>query len=265
MSAAIQAGIPFGVKFAHIHGGETTLGAIDNIYRHQITHASKLHFTATDFFYNKVAELTGSEDNVYLVGSLSLDGIEKFKPIDKQLFYNEFKIPKEEFALVTFHPETLSTKTNEVLALEMSAALAQISRNLFLVITMPNADTYGSIYRKEIKKIEKQFSDKIKCIESFGKENYFSAMYYSRLLIGNTSSGILEAASFGKYVVNVGDRQKGRLQSDNVINTPFNKNSIVDAVNQILSFDNFKGVNIYYQEKPALNIINQLKRNYARI
>jgi GDP/UDP-N,N'-diacetylbacillosamine 2-epimerase (hydrolysing) len=260
MSAAVQAGIPFGVKFAHIHGGETTLGAIDNTYRHQITHASILHFTATDLFSNKVSSLTGSSTNVYTVGSLSLDEIENFKFIEKSLFYDKFKIPNQEFALITFHPETIAPKVNKIFAVEMRKALAQIAAKLFLIVTMPNADTMGSVFRVEIEKLKNEFPDQVLCIENFGKENYFTAIHFAKLIIGNTSSGILEAAAFGKYVVNVGDRQKGRLQSKNVLNAKFDKNEIIDAVNQALKLREFNGENVYYKQNVANTIIKIIKR-----
>ena len=264
MSAAVQAGIPFGVKFAHIHGGETTLGAIDNIYRHQITIASFLHFTATSSFSEKITQLIDSRNRVHTVGSLSLDGIESFKPIEKTLFYDRFKIPFQEFALVTFHPETIATQLNKEYALEMRLALAQIAKKLFLVITMPNADTMGSDYRLEIEKLKNESPDRVLCIESFGKENYFTAMYYAKLLIGNTSSGIIEAASFGKYVVNVGDRQKGRAQSANVIDAAFNKQEIVNAVKLVLK-NEFKGKNIYYKLDTSTLVINLIKEFYESV
>lgn len=259
MSAAVQAGIPFGIKFAHIHGGETTLGAIDNIYRHQITHASVLHFTATEKFTEKVIQLTGILENVHTVGSLSLDGIENFKPIAKQLFFDKFNIPNKDFALITFHPETIDPNSNKVAAVEMRNALAQLSKKLFLVITMPNADTMGSVFRKEIELLKKEFPEQVLCIENFGKENYFSAMYYAKILIGNTSSGILEAASFGKYVVNVGDRQKGRAQSKNCIDTPFLTEKMSNAINKVLALNSFKGKNIYCKSATVQQIINKLK------
>lgn len=265
MSAAVQAGIPFGVKFAHIHGGETTLGAIDNVYRHQITLASTLHFTAASSFSEKITELIGSSNGVHNVGSLSLDGIESFKPIEKSLFYDRFKIPNQEFALVTFHPETIATQLNMEYALEMRLALSQIFEKLFLVITMPNADTMGSIFRAEINKLKNDFPNRIICIENFGKENYFSAMHYCKFLLGNTSSGILEAASFGKYVINVGNRQEGRLQSKNILNARFNKESILQSINEVLGLGDFKGENIYYQEGSSKKIIELLKKYHASI
>jgi GDP/UDP-N,N'-diacetylbacillosamine 2-epimerase (hydrolysing) len=264
MSAAVQAGIPFGVKFAHIHGGETTLGAIDNIYRHQITIASILHITAASSFSEKIIELIGSSNGVHTVGSLSLDGIESFKPIEKSLFYNRFKIPNQEFALVTFHPETISTQSNEEYALEMRLALAQIAKSLFLIITMPNADTMGSVYRKEIAKLKEEYSDSILLVDNFGKGNYFSAMYYSKVLIGNTSSGIIEAASFGKYVVNVGDRQKGRLQSSNVLNAKFDSDDMFEKTMVALNMGEYCQGNLYEKEGTAQEIITVIKKYYDK-
>ncbi|WP_353077497.1 UDP-N-acetylglucosamine 2-epimerase [Flavobacterium sp.] len=260
MSAALQAGIPFNVKFAHLHGGETTLGAIDNIYRHQITLASNLHFTAGELFSDRVIELIGNNKNVYTVGSLSLNDIEKFQPINKTEFFEKFKLPNKDFALITFHPETVNTEMNKHFASEMRKALAKVTSKLYLVITMPNADTMGSVFRMEIEQLKNEFSTQVMCIENFGKKNYFSAMYYAKLLIGNTSSGIIEAASFGKYVVNVGDRQKGRMQSDNIINTPFNNQNIIEAVDKAIVNKTFTGINKYYNQHAADLIINHIKQ-----
>jgi GDP/UDP-N,N'-diacetylbacillosamine 2-epimerase (hydrolysing) len=263
MSAAVQAGIPFAVKFAHLHGGETTLGAIDNIYRHQITLASTLHFTSTEIFSKCVSNLIFDSKNIYNVGSLSIDSINDFEPINKDLFYEKFNILKDDFALVTFHPETVAKDKNEANAVEMRSALSKISSKLFLVITMPNADLMGSIYRDQIQQLLKECPDRIVIIENFGKENYFTAMHYAKLLIGNTSSGILEAASFGKYVVNVGDRQKGRLQNENIFNCVFTSEDILEKTLIALTKDAYKKENIYFKNGTAILIISILKKNYV--
>ena len=259
MSAAIQAGIPFGVKFAHLHGGEITLGAIDNIYRHQITLASTLHFTATDIFTEKVSNLIDSSQNVFTTGSLSLNDIKSFIPIEKQTFFERFGILEEEFILVTFHPETMSSQHNFLHAEEMKKALQEISKDKFIVITMPNADTQGSIYREAIEKLKLEVPDRVLLIENFGKINYFSAMYYASILLGNTSSGILEAASFEKYVVNVGDRQKGRAQSKNIINCEFEEKAIISSVSKAINSKVYSGDNIYFKSDAADNIIKIIK------
>lgn len=265
MNAAVQAAIPFGIKFAHIHGGETTLGAIDNIYRNQITTASKLHFTATEVFSQRVSELIGGVKNIHNVGSLSLDLIENFSPISKNNFYDKFKINQDDYALITFHPETIAIEKNAQFAFEMRKALAQISADLFLVITMPNADTMGSIFRDQLCLLSNECQNKVVFVENFGKKNYFNAMYYSKVLIGNTSSGIIEAASFGKYVVNVGDRQKGRAQSKNIINTNFHSDEIILGTKKATELGVFEGINIYYKANSVNSVLSILKEYYDTI
>lgn len=259
MSAAVQSSIPFRVKIAHIHGGETTLGAIDNIYRHQISLAAQLHFTSASVYREKVKSLTGVSENIRTVGALSLDGLNDFKPVEKTIFFTNYNIPDADYALVTFHPETVAIEENVSFADVMKVALTKLLPSLNLVITMPNADTMGSVYRKKAEELKSAYPDKVILVENFGKENYFSAMFYSKILIGNTSSGILEAASFGKYAVNVGDRQKGRIQSENVINSKFEVAEIISAATNAIKSDKYTGGNIYYHHGAADTIIKTLK------
>ena len=259
MSAAVQAGIPFGIKFTHLYGGDTTLGAIDDIYRHQITLASHLHFTSIDSHNIKIKNLIGTKENIYTAGSISLEAINSFKPIEKDAFYEKFNIPNQEFALVTFHPETVAAYKNSYYANEMKVALKNLLNSINLIITMPNADTLGTEYRKKLEELKLEAPDQILLIENFGKENYFSAIFYSKILIGNTSSGIVEAASFNKFVVNVGDRQKGRAQSENIIDCIFNKDDIIEKTNKALRLDKYLGENIYYRSGSSDNIIKIIK------
>jgi GDP/UDP-N,N'-diacetylbacillosamine 2-epimerase (hydrolysing) len=259
MSAAVQAGIPFRVKFAHLHGGETTTGAIDNIYRHQITLAAELHFTSTESYKKKVETLTGSSENVHSVGSLSLDYLDEFVPVDHAAFYDNFSLPEGDFVLVTFHPETISPSDNNNYLREIKVALEQLSKEIHLVITMPNADTNGLVYRSLFAQMKSEQPDKITLVENFGKVNYFSAMTYSRLLIGNSSSGIIEAASFGRFVVNVGKRQDGRAQSDNVLNCGFKAAEIIATTHKALTSGVYTGENIYYCQHVADAIVKIFK------
>lgn len=261
MNAAVQAGIPFGIRFAHLYGGETTLGAYDNIYRHQISLASQLHFTATELFSKRVSEITNDYSNVHAIGSLSLDELSFFEPKPKADFLNEFGIRDDDYALVTFHPETMSFEKNTVFAKEMRLALARISEHLKIVVTMPNADTMGSVYREELAALRSEYPEKVTLIENFGKDNYFSAMHYAKLLIGNTSSGIVEAASFKKYVVNVGDRQKGRLQSENIVNCAFTSDKIYNAAVEVINGKPFSGENVYFRNGAADKVIKVLKEH----
>jgi GDP/UDP-N,N'-diacetylbacillosamine 2-epimerase (hydrolysing) len=258
MSAAVQAAIPYNIKFAHFHGGETTLGAVDNIYRHQITLASSLHFTAAQPFSERVQAIKGDDAGIYTVGSLSLDKYQEMDLVQEGEFRSKFNIP-DNFVLITFHPETVSTGMNKIYAVQMFSALRNIAKKIDLVITMPNADTMGTVFRDVLTQLQLEYPENVKLIENFGKVNYFSAMSYCKFLLGNTSSGIIEAASFNKYVINVGDRQKGRAQSENTFNCSFNSVAIEDAVNSVLSKGEYKGSNIYYKENTVETIVKVLK------
>jgi GDP/UDP-N,N'-diacetylbacillosamine 2-epimerase (hydrolysing) len=259
MCAAIQAGIPSGVIFAHIHGGETTLGAVDDIYRHQITLASQLHFPSTQAFAHRIQEIIGKKGNIYPVGSLSIEDIQSLDIPSEDEFRNKYNISGE-FVLSTFHPETVSPEKNSDYSIEMLAGLKAVATKINLVITMPNADTFGTIFREALLKLKDEMPEKVFLIESFGKLNYFAAMTYCKVLLGNTSSGIIEAASFKKYVVNVGDRQKGRLQSENVLNCSFNATAIKDSVDLAIQKRSFLGKNIYYKEGTSNKIIDIVKK-----
>ena len=264
MSAAIQASIPFQISIAHIHGGETTLGAIDNIYRHQITLASKLHFTSTNQFKNRVVELIENENFVFNVGSLSLEKLETIKFLEECEFRLKYNLNNTPFILVTFHPETMNLLKQKTDLEEMEKALKIISKNFQLVITMPNADTNASLFKEKIELLNKE-NENIVLVDNFGAENYFNALHYSICVLGNSSSGIVEAASFKKYVVNVGDRQKGRLQNKNMINVPFNKTKIVEGINTALSKGIYLDENVYFQKNVSANIIEIIKKWNSQI
>lgn len=257
MSAAVQAGIPFQIQFAHLHGGETTLGAIDNIYRHQISLASHYHFVATKQFKERVHEITHSE-KVFNVGALSLDGMERIGLPSWQTVKEEFDIPYDDFVLATIHPETIAFEKNQIFADRTKEMLLAISEVYPIVVTMPNADTQGSLFRDAILNAKKEAEGKIQTIESFGRLNYFTAMQQAKFLFGNTSSGIIEAASFHKRVINLGERQKGRPQSGNVVNCPFDTSQVLNAVQTVIKQGAFKGQNIYQQDKTAEKIIQIL-------
>ena len=261
MSAAVQASIPFGVKLAHLHGGEMTLGAIDNIYRHQITLASKYHFVASDKFAKKVSEITGELKGIYNVGSLSLDGVKKIVLPDWGDVRKLFNIPKKEFILITFHPETINPEQNKFHIEIIFESLIELCEKYHLVITLANADTMGSLFRESSRLLKSKKPMNITLIENFGKYNYFSAMKASKILLGNTSSAILEAASFGKYAINVGNRQLGRLRSNNVFDIPYDKARIINGVNDIIKKGVYDGLNKYYKNNPSLKIIKIIKKN----
>ena len=262
MSAAVQAGIPFEANFVHLHGGETTLGAIDNIYRHQISLASKIHFTATQDFSDRLKMLLADPSAIISnVGALSLCGLEDLELPNWDDVCKKFSIPNEEFCLITFHPETVGLDKNIEYVRILKEALSELCNSIHLIITLANADSLGSLYRSMAQELKLVNKNKISLIESFGKINYFSAMKNCNYLLGNTSSGILEAASFGKYVINVGNRQLGRIQSANIIDVQFIKESILLESKKIIGGKKFSGVNRYEGANTVQLIIDKLIEN----
>lgn len=260
MSAAVQSGIPFEINFAHIHGGETTTGSLDNIYRHQISLASKIHFTSTSTFSKRVSKIVGTSKNIYDVGSLSLENLNLNKLPSWNKVCKIFNIPNVPFILVTFHPETVAIQQNINFIKVIENSLKTISNKIHVLITQTNADAAGNLYREMIINLKKQNSTSISIVENFGKDNYFSAMRNSNFLLGNTSSGIIEAASFNKYVVNVGNRQKGRFKSGNVVDVLFNEKKIVETAFDLLTKDDFNGSNVYKKENTSVEIINIIQK-----
>jgi GDP/UDP-N,N'-diacetylbacillosamine 2-epimerase (hydrolysing) len=265
MAAAVAASIPFGIKIAHIHGGETTLGAIDNIYRHSISLSSYFHFVSAQPFANRVQSLLDNNfSNVYHIGSLSLENLQNLTLLTKEEFLNKWEIDlNNPSLLVTVHPETVEYNLNSIYCQEINQALDILSDKYQVIITMPNADTAGILFREAFLKLASLKSN-IKIIENFGTQSYFTCMKYSQLMIGNTSSGIVEAATFKKYVLNLGDRQKGRLSGENVINIPFDSNMIVQKVNQYIQKE-FLGENLYFKPNPSKAIIEVLKNEFTSI
>lgn len=259
MFGAVTAGIPFGIRFAHIHGGETTLGAMDNIFRDAITHASKLHFTSCEKHKKRVEELISKDQNVFNVGALSLENLTTIPLYSIKEFNDIFSINLSlPTILTTLHPETVHPENNKKNIDEFAKAILDLEK-FQVLITLPNADTGNSVIRKRLLMLPKETQNRVVCIENFGTRGYFSAMKYCSFLMGNTSSGIIEAASFGKYVINIGDRQKGRVCGDNIIHIPFISSKISEVINSIPT-QKYKGENIFCHANTSVTIIQILKK-----
>lgn len=255
MSAAVQAGLPYELKLAHIHGGEISLGSIDNIYRDQISVASKLHFTSTLEASKRLKKLLIKSNYVYNVGSLSLDKLDINKLHSWTSICKKLNIPDLPFVLVTFHPETVGTDKNKSYIKIIYKTLTELSKSVHLIITQSNADSLGKLYRNMNSMLKKENPNNISLIDSFGKTNYFSAIKNSKFLLGNSSSGIIEAASFKKHVLNIGKRQDGRIRSENVVDSNFNKAEILKKSKILLKKSDFSGKNKYSQKNTSNSIL----------
>lgn len=259
MFAACASSIPMGVKIAHIHGGETTKGAIDDVFRDNITLMATYHFTTTDKYRNRVIELTGEADNVFNVGALSIDNLASLALLDTEAFNIKFglnlTLPS---ILITFHPETVAFEKNEEYAEELIAALKNISGYQY-IITMPNADTMGNVIRKKLNEFISECSYAYG-IESFGTLGYLSCMKHCTMMLGNTSSGFVEAAFFNRYVINIGRRQTGRILTQNIRNCDIKKDEIIRAVGEYNETLTFGIINVYGDGTAASKIISLIKK-----
>lgn len=256
MFAAVASSIPFNIPIAHIHGGETTLGAIDNSFRHSLTTMSKLHFTSTEGHAKRVSQLRGTAEGVYNVGALSLDNLNDIKLLDHESFKTKFNIDIVNPILVTFHPETIAFEKNDEFVSELIEALDTCNQQI--IITMPNSDTMGNVIRVKLIEFANRKSNVI-IVESLGTIGYFSCLQHCDFVLGNSSSGIIEAASFGKYVINIGSRQLGRDAGENVIHCDIEKSAMLNAMQSIQKLPSLNKNNIYGDGFTADKIVTVLK------
>jgi GDP/UDP-N,N'-diacetylbacillosamine 2-epimerase (hydrolysing) len=262
MFAACASTVPFGIPVAHIHGGETTLGAIDDAFRHSITQMASYHFATTEAYAQRVEELKGSFLNVFNVGALSIDNLKTLPLLSIDAFRERFNIDlSKKSILITFHPETVAFEQNRAYVAELIAALTELT-NYQLIITMPNADTMGNMVREALQQFIANTPNAIG-VESFGALEYLSCMKHCAMMLGNTSSGFVEAAFFPKWVINLGERQRGRILTPNILQTPIDKTAILNAVRKIANSDNPKPNPIYGTGNAAQRIVTILKEKFS--
>jgi len=214
--AAATAALVGRIPIAHIHGGESTEGVIDEAFRHSITKMSHLHFVAAPEYRDRVLQLGENSNNVYLVGGLGLDKIKYLKLLDRETLEEVLGLKfNKRNLLVTFHPVTLEKETAERQMSELLQALSKLKETT-LIFTLPNADTGGRVM---IKMIEEFMHHSLNAYsyKSLGDIRYLSCLQFVDGVVGNSSSGLTEVPSFKKGTVNIGDRQLGRLKAISVI------------------------------------------------
>ncbi len=228
MLAMASAALIFRIPIVHIHGGEITEGAYDDAIRHAITKMSALHFTSTEAYRQRVIQLGEQPDRVFNVGAIGLDNFRSLKLLSREELEQDLHIRFKTYNyLVGFHPETLSGVSIEEQFQELLLAIDAQEESLF-VFTKANADTNGRI----IKYVNKH-PDKAVLFSSLGSLRYLSLMKQVTAVIGNSSSGILEAPSAPTATINIGNRQKGRIQAESIVNCPAKKENILTAFIQI--------------------------------
>lgn len=260
MFAAVASALPFGLPVTHLHGGETTLGAMDNALRHGITHMAQVHCTCTDAYRDRVVQLLGHDRHVHNTGALSMDNLRSLELLDTATLHERYGVDLAlPTVLVTFHPET-ATKEDHVSQWEaFSKALRSIGERYRVLITLPNADTQGMWMRQRWAEFlhDAPFAT---AVDSLGAQGYLSCMKHCAFMLGNTSSGYVEASWFPKWVIDVGERQTGRLVTPNIMRCPIRTADILQAVEQVRerSIPNF--IPPYGDGHAAERIVAAIKR-----
>lgn len=228
--AAMNARIPI----IHLSGGEATEGAIDEYIRNAITKMSFLHFTSTETYRHRVIQMGEAPDRVFCVGSMGVENAKNIQFLNKEELERAIGfLLGSQYAVLTFHPVTLENNTAKYEVEELMQAISKYPEITFLC-TKANADTDGRIINACIEKYSQKNSNII-LIASLGVQKYLSALKYAQFVIGNSSSGIVEAPSFKIPTINIGDRQLGRIQADSVINCNAIEKEIISAIEYSLS------------------------------
>lgn len=223
--AAMNAKIPI----AHLYGGETTEGAIDECIRHSITKMSYLHFSSVEEYRKRIIQLGEDPKRVFNVGAIGIENILKMDLLSKEELEKSIDFNLEQpYAVVTFHPVTLE-RENVIEQIEELLIACSRHNELKYIFTKSNSDAYGITINAKIKEYTSTHSNSI-LVDSLGTLRYLSALKYSSMVIGNSSSGLIEAPSFLIPTINIGDRQKGRLQCDLVINCDAKSDDIDKAI-----------------------------------
>jgi GDP/UDP-N,N'-diacetylbacillosamine 2-epimerase (hydrolysing) len=242
-AAAIAAHVAL-IPIAHIHGGELTEGALDDAFRHSITKMSQLHFVSTQEYARRVIQLGEHPSRVYNTGALGIDSASKIKLLEKNALEAKlnFKFGKRNL-LVTYHTVSLESEYTRDQIQELLSALSEL-RETHLLFTLPNADPGSNIISTAINEFVAEHKN-AKVFTSLGQLVYFSCMGIADGVIGNSSSGILEAPFFRKGTVNIGERQRGRVQSESVINCSANKHSILSSIEMLYSEEFQKKLKVF--------------------
>lgn len=259
--AAAQAALFANIPVAHIAGGDVTEGAFDDAIRHSITKMSHLHFVTNEDAARRVRQLGESQDCIFNVGSPGIDYIKRLKLLSKSELERAlgFQFRKRNL-LVTFHPATLDLESSPAdQFMELLTALDHLGTDTGLIFTKPNADTGG----RQIIRLMEEFAAtraNARAYSSLGQLQYLSAMSHVDAIVGNSSSGLYEAPSMGKPSVNIGDRQKGRLEASSVVNCPPAADHIGRALSQAFASDCSGVRNPYGDGNSSMRIKDQLKR-----
>ena len=260
--SAVAAAMIARIPIAHLHGGEVTEGAFDEAIRHSVTKMAHIHFTAAEEYRKRVIQLGEDPKSVFNVGGLGIDNIKRLKLLNRDDLEDAIKFELgQKNLLVTFHPVTLEQATAEDQFQNLLDALYELQdQDTKIIFTKPNADPEGRIIIKLIDEYVSQNNHKAVAFVSLGQLRYLSAMQFMNGIVGNSSSGLTEAPTFKIGTINIGDRQKGRIKAESIIDCDSGKESILNAIKRLYSTefqDKLKSVKNPYGEGGAAEKIKK--------
>lgn len=259
MLAVASAALIYKIPIAHLHGGEITEGAFDDAIRHAITKMSHLHFTSTEAYRNRVIQLGEQPDRVFNVGALGVENVMKNDFMSKEEIEQSlnFQLTDKCF-LCTYHPVTLSDMSSEVQVTNMLQALDSY-KDYHIIFTYSNSDTDSQIIIKRIQEYVDKSQNRCMFIPSLGQRRYFSVLKHVKVVLGNSSSGIIEVPSFGIPTLDIGDRQKGRIAADSVVHCGYSADNIKEGLAKVVAYKSKDIYNPYYKEGTCDNILRIIK------
>ncbi len=232
--AAAQAALFLQLPVAHIHGGEVTSGAFDEAIRHSVTKMAHLHFTIAEPYRQRVTQLGEDPARVFNVGAPVVDNIVRSTPMSRSELSSRVDLNlRDPILLVTYHPVTLSTQSPAQPMAELLSALGEFS-SAQIIITKANADTAGRVINEMADAFAQKHPDRVRAVTSLGRIPYLSLMRISAAIVGNSSSGIIEAPAVGRATVNIGGRQQGRLRGQSIIDCGETRGEIVTSLKRAL-------------------------------
>lgn len=265
--AAAQAAMVARVPIAHIAGGDTTEGAFDEAIRHAITKMSHLHFVTNEIAQKRVRQLGENPANIFNVGSPGIDQIKNIVLLDRNRLEEDlgFKFHRRNL-LITFHPATLEEELPKVQFRRILDGLERLGPEIGLIFTKPNADTNGRSLSVMIDQYV-SLNSNARAYVSLGQLRYLSTIAYVDAVVGNSSSGLYEVPTFRKPTVNIGDRQKGRLKANSVIDCQPEAEEVYQAINKAFTLDCSDVTNPYGDGNASLKIVQILKQetNFKRL
>jgi GDP/UDP-N,N'-diacetylbacillosamine 2-epimerase (hydrolysing) len=244
------------IRIIHMHGGELTFGSFDDGIRHSISKLANLHFVINENYKKRLINMGEDPKTIFNYGSTACEQIKLTKFEDKNFLYKKFKLKFDKTILITFHPETRSSiNAKEQINIVLKALSCFKKYNL--VFTSSNSDTYGNYFNKQIIKFKKKYQN-IYLIENMGQKIYWNFIKRSLVVVGNSSSGIIEAPQIGTPTLNIGNRQEGRIYSKSIFHSTVKKKDIIIKLKKILKKKKFDFDKNFYKKQASKNISSEI-------